>query len=305
MKRVLAAVPRYNTAFWNLQRGHTYDAADLSIVNTDGAGAHYLPGESNARFRAEQEKLNVFRKISTVVFTESDDRKIKTVLPTGAAAFVSEGETIPDSNADVAQHMIRTHRIAKIAKVSNELVADAGFDLEGAIAADLGREFGKVEEEACITGGGAGCPYGVLHPTEGAEPGVTATGALGFDEVKALHFVLGAEYRRNAVWLMSDETALHLRTLKDDAGRYLWRDTDDTIFGRPVYTSPYMPGATSGKSPILFGDFSFYWLMERGGIALKALREKYAAQDVTGFIGTEFIDGRLVRREAIKALTMA
>ena len=94
--------------------------------------------------------------------------------------------------------------------------------------------FGKAEEEARITGDGAGKPYGVLHTTEGAETGVTATGALNFDDVKALYFALGAGYRRNAVWLMSDETAQHLRTLKDGAGRYLWRDTDDTIFGRLV-----------------------------------------------------------------------
>jgi HK97 family phage major capsid protein len=28
---------------------------------------------------------------------------------------------------------------------------------------------------------------------------------------------------------MNDETALTLRTLKDDNGNYLWRDSDDTI----------------------------------------------------------------------------
>ena len=123
--------------------------------------------------------------------------------------------------------------------------------------------------------------------------------------MKALFFSLGAEYRRTAVWLMSDETAMHLRTLKDSTGNYIWRDTDDTILGKPVYTSQYMPKIASGNKPVLFGDFSFYWLMERGGVALKPLREKYSAHGVTGFIGTEFIDGRLIRREAVKALAMA
>jgi HK97 family phage major capsid protein len=197
------------------------------------------------------------------------------------------------------------HKIAKIAKISTELVHDAGFDLESALAADFGREFGKTEEDACINGNGENRPYGVLHPTDGAETGVTVTGTLGFDDVMALYFSLNAEYRRYAVWLMSDETALHLRKLKENGGNYLWRDTDDTILGKPVYTSPYMPNIESGKMPVVFGDFHFYWFMERGGVMLKPLREKYAAQGVTGFIGTEFIDGRLVRREALKAITMA
>jgi len=104
---------------------------------------------------------------------------------------------------------------------------------------------------------------------------------------------------------MSDETALYLRTLKNSAGNYLWRDSDDTIFGKPVYTSPYMPGINSGSKPIVFGDFNFFWLIERGGVTLKALHEKYAVHGVTGFIGTEFIDGRLLRREAVKAMVMA
>jgi len=134
------------------------------------------------------------------------------------------------------------------------------------------------------------------------EAGVTATGSLGFDDVKALYFSLNAEYRRNAVWLMSEDTTLHLRTLKDSAGAYIWRDSDDTILGKPVYTSPYMPEIGAGNNPVLFGDFSFYWLMERGGVALKPLREKYAALGVTGFIGAEFIDGRLIRRAAVKAV---
>ena len=121
----------------------------------------------------------------------------------------------------------------------------------------------------------------------------------------ALYFSLKTEYRRNAVWLMNDETAMYLRKLKDDVDSHLWRNSDDTIFGRPVYTSPHMPKMEAGNMPIAFGDFSFYWLIERGGVTLKALHEKYAVNGVTGFIGTEFIDGRLIRQEAVKVLKMA
>jgi len=303
--KTIITTPRYNSAFWNYQRGRVYDAADLNNVRPEEPTGYFLPNESEAKFREWQEKMNVFRKIATVIFTESGDKKIKVVMPNGAAAFVDGGGTIPESDAGIASYTAAAHKIAKITKVSTELINDAGFDLETALAADFGREFGKVEEDACINGGGEASPYGILHPTDGAETGITVTGELTYDDVKVLYFSLGAEYRRSAVWLMSDETALYLRTLKDSAGAYLWRDSDDSIFGKPVYTSPYMPGIAAGNKPVLFGDFSFYWLMERGGVALKPLREKYANQGATGFIGTEFIDGRLVRREAVKVLAVA
>lgn len=302
--KTITTTPRYNSAFWNFQRGRVHDAADLRNVRNEEAIGYFLPNESESLFRAEAEKMNVFRRIGKVIFTETGDKKIKIVPPSGAAAFVSEGGAIPEGDAGIVSYTVFAHKIAKITKVSTELVNDAGFDLESALAADFGREFGKTEEDACINGSGTSRPYGILHPTDGAETGVTATGSLGFDDVKALYFSLGAEYRRNAVWLMSEETALSLRTLKDSAGAYIWCDSDDTILGKPVYTSPYMPGTGAGNKPVLFGDFSFYWLMERGGVALKPLREKYAAQGATGFIGTEYIDGRLIRREAIKAMTM-
>jgi len=304
--KTIPTTPRYGRAFWDMMRKRKFDDSDLNTRQQSPTG-YYLPNESDSKFRKQQVRMNVFRRIATVIFTENAESKVKSVLPTGEAAFVEENGAIPETEAVFAAWMVKAHKIAKIVKVSNEFVNDAGFDLEGALASEFGREFGKIEEEGCINGNGINRPYGLLHPAEGAETGVTIaeSAAISFDNVKSLYFSLDADYRRNAAWLMSDETALYLRTLKDSAGSYLWRDSDDTILGKPVYTSPFMPGMEAGSKPIAFGDFSFYWLIERGGVTLKALHEKYAVNGVTGFIGTEFVDGRLVRREAVKALAMA
>lgn len=70
-------------------------------------------------------------------------------------------------------------------------------------------------------------------------------------------------------------------------------------------TSPYMPSIETGAKPIAFGDFRFYWLIERGIVTIKPLNEKYALNEQTGFLCSERIDGRLTRREAVKALQMA
>ncbi|HHV11297.1 MAG TPA: phage major capsid protein [Clostridiales bacterium] len=304
--KTIATTPRYAQAFWSFMRDKTFDVTDLRTRTLAPTG-YYLPNESDNKFREQQERMNVFRTIATIHYTETADCKIKSVLPTGNADFVGEGEVIPEADVDFAAWTVKAHKIAKLVKVSNEMVSDIGFDLESALAAEFGREFGKVEEKACVGGNGIGRPYGILHPTEGADTGVTIASAttVKFDDVKSLYFSLDAEYRRNAVWLMNDETALYLRTLKDSAGNYLWRGSDNSILGRPVYTSPYMPNRESGNKPIAFGDFSYYWLIERGGVALKALHEKFAASNVTGFIGTEYIEGRLIKPEAIKVIAMS
>ena len=62
---------------------------------------------------------------------------------------------------------------------------------------------------------------------------------------------------------MNDETSLTLRTLKDNSGSYLWNHNSDTIFGKPVHTSEFMPSAAPGRLPVAFGDFSHYWIVNR------------------------------------------
>lgn len=69
------------------------------------------------------------------------------------------------------------------------------------------------------------------------------------------HISVFKPYRANGAWLMNDETALKLKTLKDQNGQYLWNQNSDTILGKPVHISEYMP--SEGK-PIAFGDFSYY-----------------------------------------------
>ena len=66
------------------------------------------------------------------------------------------------------------------------------------------------------------------------------TDALTYDNIISLYFSVKPEYRANAVWLMNDETAMALRKLKDADGNYLWRSTDDTIFGKKVIISEFM-----------------------------------------------------------------
>ena len=90
-------------------------------------------------------------------------------------------------------------------------------------------------------------PKGLLHS---AEIGVTAS-TLTADAVIELFFSLDKQYRKNAVWVMNDETAMTLRMLIDSTGNFLWRSTDDTIFSHTVVISNYINDST-----IVFGDLS-------------------------------------------------
>ncbi len=178
------------------------------------------------------------------------------------------------------------------------------FDIEGYLKNQFVRRFGRAEENACLNGDGNESPAGILHSVEGAEIGLT-TSEVTYDEVVKLYFSLDKAYRKNAMWLVNDERALHLRTLKDRNGNYLWNHTDNTILGRPVEYTSHMPNIESGQVPMAFGDLSFLWMVERQPLSVKVLKEKYIPQGQIGYAAYERLDVKLIVKEAVKLMKMA
>jgi len=174
------------------------------------------------------------------------------------------------------------------------------------------RIMGNAEENAFITGDGTGKPTGILDGTSGAEVGVTAASetAVTFDEVFALYYALKAPYRKKAAFLCNEALLLQLMTLKDKNDNYIWKPSleigkPNTLLGRPIHTSAYMPAIAAGNKALLFGDYSYYWIADRQNRTFKRLNELYARTDQVGFISTQRVDGKLILREAVQALQMS
>ena len=191
-------------------------------------------------------------------------------------------------------------------KVSEELLNDSVFDLESYISREFARRIGTKEEEAFFNGNGVGKPQGILTS---AQIGATTTSATGvtLDEIMDLFYSLRAPYRKKAVFILNDATIKAIRKLKDANGQYLWQPsikeaTPDTLLARPLYTSTYMPAMTAGEKTILFGDLSYYWVVDRQGRAFKRLNELFATTSQVGFLATQRVDGRLILPQAIKVL---
>src|SRR5690606_24106249 len=115
-------------------------------------------------------------------------------------------------------------------------------------------------------------------------------------------FSVDVHYRKKSVFMMSDKTAMHLRKLKDENGFPIFNDSNQTIFGKPVHTSPFMPIVQSGAKAILFGDLTSFWVIEREALAIRPLMELYGQTHEVGYLATERVDGKLIHPEAIQLL---
>lgn len=303
----------YKKNFWNAMRRKqmTPEMVNALQIGTDSEGGYLVPDEYEKTLVEALEEENIFRKLAHVISTSSGDRKIPVVASKGSASWVDEEGTIPDSDDAFNQVSIGAYKLGTLIKISNELLNDSVFNLESYISKEFARRIGSKEEDAFFNGNGTGKPVGIFNATGGAEVGVTAASATAItaDEIIDLFYSLKAPYRKNAVWILNDATIKAIRKLKDNNGNYLWQPsltagTPDTILGRPVYTSSYVPTIAAGAKTIAFGDFSYYWIADRAGRNFKKLTELYAANDQTGFVATQRVDGKLILPEAIKVLKM-
>ena len=178
------------------------------------------------------------------------------------------------------------------------------------IASEFARRMGAAEEDAFINGNGTAKPTGLLHSVSGVSTGVTTAGAaITADEIIDLIHSVKSGYRKKAVFLLNDSTVKALRKLKDGSGQYLWQPglkegQPDKLLSYRLVTSAYMPEVASGAKPVLFGDFSSYWIADRQGRSFQRLNELYAATGQIGFRATQRVDGRLVQSEGLKCLAM-
>ena len=304
----------YNGAFWNMMRGkgNLLEVQDALSVGVDEEGGYTVPDEFERRLVQGLEENNIFRQMAHVIKTSSGTRKIPVANDTLEASWIDEGEEIPEGTTQFKQATLNAYKMGKMVKVSNELLNDSFFDIAGYIADRFGKAMGRAEEKAFIIGTGDKQPTGLLNDSMGAEIGTTAESqtSVTFDDVFRLYYSLKAPYRSKAAFLCNEELLLQLMMLKDGNDNYIWKpglDTGkpDTILGRPIYTSCYVPGVEKGQKVMAFGDYSYYWVADRASRTFRRLNELYAATDQVGFMTTQRVDGKLILPEAVKCLKMA
>ena len=196
-------------------------------------------------------------------------------------------------------------------KASRNLVEDSAVPFTQILAGLFADEVRLSDEQAIIVGDGVGKPLGLLNtagvPTvnSGHASQVTADGLLD------LFYGLPAQYRDNAVFVMSSATEDALRKLKDTNNQYLWvggfAATPETVLGRTVLSSEFMPAIAAATTPIAFGDFSRYVVVDRVGFTVQRIDgdQQLAEKNQIGFVGRQRVGGRVTQPRAFRLQTIS
>lgn len=298
----------YKKAMFNALRTNFRQVSNILQEGIDSSGGYLVPEEYDTRLIQGLTDENILRKLGTIIKT-SGEHKINIAGTKPAAAWIEEGEALSFGDATFNQVILDAHKLHVAVKVTEELLYDNAFGLENYLIDQFAKALGNAEEDAFLNGNGVGKPLGIFATTGGGEVAVTSASstAISYDEVVNLVYALKRPYRKNAKFILNDQTIAALRKLKDGNGQYIWQPAlqagePDRLLGYEVLTSAYVPNIEAGAAVIAFGDFSYYNIGDRGVRSFAELKELFAGNGMIGFVAKERVDGKLVLPEAVKIL---
>lgn len=297
------ASDEYRKAMLDAFRSNFKRVSNVLQEGVDADGGYLVPEEYDRRLIDTLSEENIMRRLATII-TTSGEHKINIAATKPAASWIEEGGALTFGDATFSQILLDAHKLHVAIKVTEELLYDNAFNLEGYILDQFGKALGNAEEDAFLNGDGTGKPLGLFAATGGGTVAGTLTAAIKSDDMLDLVYALKRPYRKKASFIMNDKTLSALRKLKDNNGAYIWQPSyqagePDRVLGYAVHTSAYAP-----EDAIAFGDYKYYNIGDRGTRSFSELRELFAGNGMIGYVAKERVDGKLILPEAVQILKL-
>ena len=224
---------------------------------------------------------------------------LPTVTALSSAGSVAAGGTVAESNPTFSSITLNAYKYGAIVNVANELVVDAGFNLTGYIAQELGTSLG-IQTNTVLTNSLVSAAGSVVTG------GTGVSGAATYENLIDLVYGIadGARVLPNLGFMMAKSGIAAARKLKDGSGAYIWSDSaipgqPASLLGYPVYENPAIPAVAVGAKSVLFGHLPSFKARVAGGVQVATSTDFAFNTDVTAYRGLIRVDGGLTHASHI------
>jgi len=247
---------------------------------------------------------------STVLNTASGENlQIPSLAQYSTAAITGEGTAIAESDPVFNSFItLGAYKYSFLVQLSTELIEDAGVDILGFLATEVGNELGYRVNAALTTGTGTNQPKGIVVASSLGVTGATATsGVFTADNLIDLVYSVDTTGRRLAGsgFQMNAASIGKMRKLKDTAGNYVFQpalsaDAQDLLLGYPVFENPAMADTATSAKSVIFGHLPSYYVRQVGGIRLDRSDDYAFNAGLVTFRATLRVDGNLPQTSHVK-----
>ena len=238
--------------------------------------------------------------------TSGENITVPTMTAYSTAALTTEGSAISESDPTFSSITLGAYKYSFLIGVSNELIADAGFNLESLLAEQAGNAIGYTVNGVLTTGDGSDKPNGIVTAAgSGITGGTAVSGAFTADNLIDLIYSLdGAARRLPGVGFMATTSSLGaMRKLKDNSGQYLYQvgvGQPDSFAGFPIFENPAMAATALSAKSVIFGHLPSYKVRMAGGLQVASSTDYAFNKDQTFYRFLMRVDGDLTHAGHVK-----
>jgi HK97 family phage major capsid protein len=238
--------------------------------------------------------------------TSGENITVPTMTAYSTAALTTEGSAISESDPTFSSITLGAYKYSFLIGVSNELIADAGFNLESLLAEQAGNAIGYTVNDVLTTGDGSNKPRGIVTASgSGITGGTAVSGAFTADNLIDLIYSLdGAARRLPGVGFMATTSSLGaMRKLKDNSGQYLYQvgvGQPDSFAGFPIFENPAMAATALSAKSVIFGHLPSYKVRMAGGLQVASSTDYAFNKDQTFYRFLMRVDGDLTHAGHVK-----
>jgi len=282
---------------------------ERAFASNAGSGSYLVPQEWHDKVEEYRFEANWLRSAGAMVVRTESTHNIPVLSANGTAAIVGENTAYTNSEPTVGQVILYAYKLTDKVLVSEELMEDAVYDLEGMLARSMGYSFGKAELGYAMTGNGSNQPTGIFNKT--TDLTTDSQGVITNDEIIETVYGLAPEYRDDGcVFMMDNTTAYYLATKKVDVATsgttpFAWPTMLDgknpSIVGYPVKLASAIADKGNGAKAMAFGNPAHYVVGERGPMKVKRLD---LSEHQTTFAFAQRYDSKPLNESAFYVVTI-
>ncbi len=292
-------------------------------TNNQADGGYLVPPAMSGGILSRLRRTSPIRPLATIVSATTYEM----LLDRGDFGYEWAGEKQSRSettNTSIARITIPTHELSAMPKVTQRMIDDSNFDIAAFITDRVSDRFSRAENTAFVNGSGVDQPRGFMSYSWAATADESradetfeyvATGVSGdwaattpTDIFATVFYKLQPEYQDTSTWLMNNNTAAEVASLRDGDDALLMKSMLNengtllrTIHGRPVALANDMADTTANAYSIVVGDMAAaYTIVETGQV--RVLRDPFSAKPFVLMYTTKRVGGGAIDFDAMKGI---
>lgn len=279
-------------------------------VTTGASGGYLIPDPLYAQIIAKRNLASWVRQAPVQKFTTSADHLLVPREDTSHTAFVltAEAAAYNENEGTVSQKDLILYKYTKMEKISEEFLMYNSTNFDSWLSNALGRAEAVTENTIFTNGTGSSQPEGAAYGSTVTGIAIKTSAQLNPEDLTSIIGKLGAGYNvpSECGFLLANVSKWYLKNAIL-AGPFAFASAGGVsgapdFFGYNAFVSDDMPAYTSTTATdkvLLFGNFSYYGIVEKPGMIVQRNPYLYMANGQIGIFASIFRGGGVLQAEAL------